>query len=197
MEKFKFVTPTLEYKDAAIEYINEFYQYNSEINGAGGLHRYLDDYPGWLKKLEDDKNRIPNEEKVPALTFFLVRQSDNRIVGMINIRLALNERLSKFGGHIGYSIRPTERRKGYNKINLYLGLLICQERGIKEVFLDCDKDNLGSAKTMQALGGVMVREYFDDEEAHCLVQDYIFDVDKCIDDNKEIYSPYISNSKIK
>lgn len=197
MEKFKFVTPTLEYKEAAIDYINEFYQYNSQINGVGGLYRYLEDYPGWLKKLEEDKNRIPTKEKVPALTFFLLRENDNRIVGMINIRLALNDRLSKYGGHIGYSIRPTERRKGYNKINLYLGLLVCQEYGIKEIFLDCDKDNLGSAKTMQALGGVMVREYFDDENAHCLVQAYIFDVDKCISENSDIYSSYISNSKIK
>lgn len=193
MEKFSFVTPTLEHRDAAIDYINEFYQYKSEINGVGGLYRYLDDYPSWLKKLDEDKNRIPSEEKVPALTYFLVRENDNKIVGMINIRLNLNERLSKFGGHIGYSIRPTERRKGYNKINLYLGLIVCQEHGIKEVFLDCDKHNLGSAKTMQALGGVMVREYFDSENANCIVQDYIFNVDDCIDKNKDIYEPYVKS----
>ena len=56
---------------------------------------------------------------------------------------------------------------------------------------------LGSAKTMQALGGVMTREYLDSEEAHCLVQDYIFDVDKCISDNCEIYNQYISTPKIR
>lgn len=50
---------------------------------------------------------------------------------MINIRLALNEKLRKFGGHIGYSICLTERGKGFNKINLYLGLKVCQEYGIK------------------------------------------------------------------
>lgn len=88
----------------------------------GGLYRYLDDYECWLKKLEEDYIRTPNEEKVPARTYFLVRENDKRIVDMINIRLALNEKLKKQGGHIGYSIRPTERRKGYNKINLYLGL---------------------------------------------------------------------------
>ena len=58
-----------------------------------------------------------NEEKVPAETYFLVRKRDNKIVGMINIRLQLHEKLKEFGGNIGYSIRPTERRKGYNKIN--------------------------------------------------------------------------------
>lgn len=59
---------------------------------------------------------------VPNKTFFLIRCEDNKIVGMINIRLELNEKLKNSGGHIGYSVRPTERRKGYNKINLYLGL---------------------------------------------------------------------------
>jgi len=187
MEKLMHVVPSIEYKDQAIEYINEFYQYNSDINGVGGLHRYLDNYEGWLEKLAEDRVRIPNEEKVPAETFFLVRESDNRIVGMINIRLALNENLKKFGGHIGYSIRPTERQKGYNKINLYLGLLECQKHGIEEVFMDCDKDNPASAKTIQALGGKLIREYYDDKFAHCVVQDYTIDVDDTIEKVKEKY----------
>ena len=126
MEKLKHVKPSKEYEQEALEYINEFYEYNSDINGTGGLQRYLDNYDGWLEKLEEDRTRIPNEEKVPAETYFLVRENDNKIVGMINIRLTLNENLKKFGGHIGYSIRPTERKKGYNKLNLYLGLLCCK-----------------------------------------------------------------------
>ena len=197
METFKYVEPTLEHEQEALDFINEFYEYNSDINGTGGLQRFLNNYPDWLKKLEEDRNRIPNEEKVQAVTYFLVRESDNRIVGMINIRLALNERLRKFAGHIGFCIRPTERRKGYNKINLYLGLKVCQQHNIKEVLMDCDKDNLGSAKTMLALGGVMVKEYFDDEIAKCLVQDYVFDVDKCIELNKSIYEPLVNSAKVK
>ncbi len=197
MEKLKHVRPNKDYEDQAIEYINEFYKYKSEINGVGGLHRFLDDYDGWLMKLEEDRNRIPSEEKVPAETFFLVRELDNKIVGMINIRLALNEKLKKFGGHIGYSIRPTERRKGYNKVNLYLGLLCCQEHGIREVLMDCDKENPASAKTMISLGGKLVREYFDDENAHCVVQDYVIDVDKSIEDNKEKYESLINNDNYK
>ncbi len=197
MEKFKLVEPTLDYRDEALDYINEFYLYNSEINGTGGLQRFLNDYPAWLKKIEDDRNRIPNEEKVPARTFFLMRENDNKIVGMINIRLALNEKLRKRSGHIGYSIRPTERQKGYNKINLYLGLLVCQNYGIKEVFMDCDSTNLGSSKTIKSLGGIMVREYYDDEEYFCDVQDYIIDVDKAIENNKNIYEPYITGGITK
>lgn len=181
MEQLELVKPNIEYKQQAIEYINEFFEYKSEINGVGGLDRFLDNYEDWLMKLEDDRNRIPNEEKVPAETFFLVRKNDNKIVGMINIRLALNERLKKFGGHIGYSIRPTERKKGYNKINLHLALKECQKHGIKEVLMDCDKENLGSAKTMRALGGKLIREYFNNEDTHCIVQDYVINVDESIE----------------
>lgn len=195
MEKLKHVIPSKEYEEKAIDYINEFKEYGSQINGTGSLDRYLDNYDGWLEHLEEVRNTIPNEEKVSAETFFLVRENDDKIVGMINIRLVLNEHLKEHGGHIGYSIRPTERRKGYNKVNLYLGLLFCQEHGIDEVLLDCDKDNLGSAKTMQALGGVLVREYYEDKEYHCVVQDYVIDFNKEINKYREIYEPMISEEE--
>ena len=185
MEKLYFEIPTVKRKDDAVDYINEFYKYNSKINGAGGLYRYLDDYNVWLEKLEADYIRVPDEIKVPARTYFLVRESDKRIVGMINIRLTLNEDLSKHGGHIGYSIRPTERGKGYNKINLYLGLKVLDTFGVKTAFLDADLDNPASWKTMEALGGVRVREYFDDEEAHCTVVDYNINVKKALEEHKE------------
>ena len=197
MEKLKHIKPSKEYEQEALEYINEFYEYNSDINGTGGLQRYLDNYDEWLEKLEEDRTRITNEEKVPAETYFLVRENDNKIVGMINIRLTLNENLKKFGGHIGYSIRPTERKKGYNKVNLYLGLLCCKEHGISEVLMDCDKSNLGSAKTMQALGGKLIKEYYDDTYAHCIVQDYIINVEEAIEKYSSIYEPFIINDDIK
>lgn len=190
MDKLKHIRPTKEYEKDAINYIREFYKYNSDINGAGGLKRYLDDYDNWLKKLENDRNQIPDEKNVPAETYFLVRESDNKIVGMINIRLVLNERLRKEGGHIGYGIRPTERRKGYNKLNLYLGLKCLKEHGVKEAFLDCNKNNLGSAKTIKALGGELTKEYYN-SDLKCMVQDYLIDVDKAIKDNAKIYEPMI------
>ena len=185
MEKFYFEVPSIERKEDAIEYLNEFIEYKSEINGSGGLDRYLDNYEGWLEKLEQDYVRIPNEEKVPARTYFLVRENDNRIVGMISIRLALNEKLKKFGGNIGYGIRPTERGKGYNKINLYLGLKVCEKYGIEKVLMDADLDNPASWKTMEALGGEKIREYFDEEFSNCMVVDYTIDVKKALAEHKE------------
>ncbi len=147
--------------------------------------------------MEEDYTRIPSEEKVPARTYFFIRESDSRIVGMINIRLALNENLKKFGGHIGYSIRPTERGKGYNKINLYLGLKICKEYGIDTVLMDADKDNLASWRTMEALGGINVREFFDNENAHCVVKDYEINVEESINNNADIYEPMVQGAVLR
>lgn len=190
MTKLYFVKPTKEYEKDAIEYIEEHNIYCSNINGVGGLDRYINDYDGWLEKLENDRNCIPNEIRVPSETYFLVRKEDNRIVGMINIRLVLNEDLKEVGGNIGYGIRPTERRQGYNKINLYLGLLKCREHGIKEVQIDCDKDNLGSKKTIEALGGILQRDYYSDK-LMCNVLSYKINVYKSIEENKEKYKEYI------
>ena len=63
--------------------------------------------------------------------------------------------------------------------------------------MDCDSTNLGSSKTIKSLGGIMVREYYDDEEYFCDVQDYIIDVDKAIENNKNIYEPYITGGITK
>lgn len=190
MEKFYYEVPSMERKEDAIDFINEFYEYNSDINGTGSLHKYLDDYEGWLEKLENDYNRIPDEERVPARTYFLIRENDNKIIGMANIRVALNERLKEFGGHIGYGIRPTERNKGYNKINLYLALQICKSYDIETALLDADLDNPASWKTMGALGGKCIRQGIDpyDEKQ---VKVYEIDVNKSLEDYKDTYGQYI------
>ena len=192
MERFFLEVPDISRKEDAIDYIREFRKYGSDINGSGGLDRYLDDYHGWLLKLSEDYVREPDEEKVPARTYFLVRENDRKIVGMINIRLALNERLSRYGGHMGYSIRPTERGKGYNKINLYLGLKVCDQQGIKSVFMDVDLENAASWKTMEALGGIRIREYFDSQYAHCMVVDYTINVQKALKEHAGYYEQSIS-----
>ena len=187
MDRLYFEVPGIERKEDAADYIREFREYQSEINGTGGLDRFVDsgNYEGWLEKLSMDYTRIPDEKRVPARTYFLVRESDSRIVGMINIRLALNERLSHYGGNIGYSIRPTERGKGYNNINLYLGLKVCRKYGIERIFMDADLENPASWKTLEACGGFRVREYYDDVTAHWTVVDYNIDVNRALDSHPE------------
>ena len=97
MERFYYEVPGMKRKEQAVAFIREFQVYKSEINGTGGLHRYLDDYAGWLEKLSADYVRTPDEKKVPARTYFLIRENDDAIIGMSNIRLALNEKLRRYG----------------------------------------------------------------------------------------------------
>ena len=196
MERLYLEVPSIERKKDAIDYINEHLEYKSNINGSGKLDDYLENrsYEEWLEFLEILKNRegAAKYNFVPGRTYFLVRESDNRIVGMINIRLELNDFLKKYGGHIGYGIRPSERKKGYNKINLYLGLKVCDEYGIDVALLDADLDNPGSWKTMEALGGIRTREAYDDSEyAKCMVVYYSIDVKKALEDYKDIYEPQV------
>ena len=162
-EGMRFVFPSMEYKDKAIDYINEFKEYGSEVNGSGSLDSFLEEstYEKWLEKILSyiDIANIP-EPKVPDLTYFYVRESDDRIIGMINIRLALNDFLRKEAGHIGYSVRPTERRKGYATDMLEEGLKVLERIGINEVLVSCDKDNPASAGVIKKCGGQLKEEFY-------------------------------------
>lgn len=187
--KFKYVIPTLVYKEKSIEYIKEFNKYESKINGVGGLDRYLDDYEGWLEYVKKGRDCPVTDERVPGQVFFLVDEN-NEIIGMSSIRYKLNDKLKKKGGHIGYSIRPTKRSNGYNKINLYLALKECDKHNIDVVFLDADLDNPASWKTIEALGGVRVKEWYSEEDKETIV-DYNIDVKESLEKNKEEYERYI------
>ncbi len=161
----RLVFPTLEYKEKANEFINEFYEYGSEINGVGALNWFLKEstYEAWLQKVIADID-VANVEapKVPALTYFFVREEDDCILGMANLRLALNDFLRTEGGHIGYSIRPTERRKGYGTLMLQEALKVYDRLGIQEVLISCSTDNPASAGVIKNCGGELVDEFYSE-----------------------------------
>ena len=183
MEKFYLEIPSLERKNQIIDYVNEFALYNSETNGMGSLRKILEGYT--FEQALEMCLRMQDEEYAKKLgrcqskTFLLIRENDDRIIGAINVRWNLPESMKQFGGNIGYGIRPTERRKGYNKINLYLGLIEAQKLGLDRVMLDCDVNNLGSVKTMQALGGKLERTEVDPSDG-ILTSVYWFDVNETI-----------------
>lgn len=194
MEKFYLEEPSLERKDAAIEYINEFYEKNSKIHGVGSLDRYVkeNNYEEWLiyKNNMNDKNYANSVNKVPSVTYFLIRENDNKIIGMLDLRLELNDYLRTIGGHIGYSIRPSERRNGYAKIQLYLGLLKSFEYNISDVMISCDKSNIGSNKTIQALGGVFSNNIIDPDDGEEM-NIYWINVNNSIEKYKHLYEENI------
>ena len=198
MEKFYHEKLSMDRKDEIVDYINEFVEYNSDINGTGSLDLILEGY-----SIEQSIERCLNMEnkeyaesvgRCQGKTLLLIRENDNKIVGTINIRWNLNEAMLRFGGHIGYGIRPTERRKGYNKINLYLGMIEAKKLGLEKVMLDCDVNNLGSDRTLKALGGELVRTEIDPQDG-ILTNVYWFNVDETIEKYKNVYGPYITDNK--
>lgn len=162
----KLVYPDLTYKEKAIDFIREMDEHKSEIHGSGALDYYLDEftYEEWLLKVQRDidmANIAPG--RVPALTYFYVREEDDRIVGMINMRLTLNDFQREVGGHVGYSIRPTERRKHYATDMLNDALKVYKILSVKQVLVSCDKDNQASKGTIKNCGGKLLREFYSDD----------------------------------
>ncbi len=195
MEKFYLEEPSLKRKEEIIEYVNEFKKYNSDLNGIGALDKilYKVSFEEALEICLNTRNKEYAKKvgRSQSKTFLLIRKNDNKIVGSINVRWNLSHSMLEFGGHIGYGIRPTERRKGYNKINLYLGLIEAKKLGLDKVMLNCDVENIGSKKTMEALGGKLERTEIDPYD-NILTSVYWFNVDETLDKYKEIYMPYIS-----
>lgn len=185
MEKFYLEKPSKERKEEALAYIQEFIDSNSRIHGVGSLNRYLDSYESWLNMIEENWDREITEKLVPSHTYFLIRKEDNKIVGMTDIRLALTDTLKTYGGNIGLSIRPSEQKKGYGKINLYLALKVCDLYNLKEVMADCDKTNTASAHTIKSLGGNLTKEAYN-EISSSIVQDYWLNVQESLFNHQDL-----------
>lgn len=113
------------------------------------------DFDYYISHLEYDE---PQDGKVPDSTFFCFDEERNIMVGAVNIRHYLSDYLLKYGGHIGDGIRPSERRKGYGTAMIALALDECRKLGLERVLMVCDRDNIGSAKSIINNGGVLENE---------------------------------------
>lgn len=196
MDKFYLETPSIERKSGVIDYLDEFHKYNSDLNGFGALARISTEF-SFEEALEQCLNMTDSayswaHGRCPNKVFLLVREGDSRIVGNIQVRWDITDEMLQFVGHIGYSIRPTERRKGYNKINLYLGLIEAKKLGLNNCVIGCDASNTGSDKTMQALGGKLLRSEIDPADG-VLTNVYLFDVDEMLNKYANTYSALVSS----
>ncbi len=124
------------------------------INGSRGLHNY-EKYEDWLHLVQECSK--PNNKLigVETTTYFASRKADNKLVGCIELRHTLNQALEEIGGHVGYSVLPTERRKGYATLMLEMIIDKSKELGIDKLLLTCDIDNVGSNKTVVGCGGIL------------------------------------------
>ena len=153
MDTLTLMRPNESMTDEIRAYKQAMLDAGSSMDGTSSLRRL--DVPEWLAQLA----RLSNAETVPeglveAGQFVCVRESDGRIVGMIDVRHRLNDYLREFGGHIGYSVRPDERRKGYASRMLALALDHCRELGLDRVMISCLVENEASRRTILRNGGV-------------------------------------------
>ena len=148
------IEPTMEYAKDIEAYRQEFLDIEGSMDGCGSLRRCAT-AEEWIEKcrLGKDPATVP-ANLVPATQFIYVREEDGRVVGMLQIRHYFNEYLEKYSGHIGYSVRPSERRKGYATAMLHDALPHCRALGIRDVLVSCLTDNEGSRRTILANGGI-------------------------------------------
>jgi predicted acetyltransferase len=99
-----------------------------------------------------------SETQAPQTTYWIICDDENA-VGKLTIRHSLTPKLEKLGGHFGYEIRPSYRRKGIASVALALGLLKIRTLGVSDVVITCDEDNLGSIGVMEHNGGILIEKY--------------------------------------
>lgn len=146
--------PVPAYEKEVREFRREFMDTKSSMPGTGPLE-HMDNTKEWLEYSRNCENRKTCPENLVTYEQFIyVRETDKKIVGMIVLRHYLNEFLEKYGGHIGYSVRPSERKKGYGKRMLAECLKVCKTRGLKDVLITCTQENEGSRRIILANGGV-------------------------------------------
>ncbi|MFD1850927.1 GNAT family N-acetyltransferase [Oceanobacillus bengalensis] len=154
----RLVEPTMEWKEEHENYVKEWG--NTRLVPSSFNLEGFETYESFLEAL---RVRQSGQGKwVPGSDYFLVND-DNRIVGMVNIRHELNEFLRQVGGHIGYGVRPSERRKGYATLILKEALAKCKELNINPVLVTCDEDNIGSAKVIIKNGGIEDESFLDED----------------------------------
>lgn len=157
--KLKLVKISEKYRRQLNEMLDEWYASGEKIVPYAIRKNDYRDFQNYIDNLEVKAN---NEGKVPDSTFFCLDEERDIFVGAVNIRHYLNESLLLNGGHIGDGVRPSERRKGIATKMIGLALEECQKLGLNKVLMVCDKENVGSAKSILNNGGILENEILVD-----------------------------------
>ncbi len=177
LEKFKCIHPCGEYADRTSEMVDEIRRSNMRDS------RFFDP---WMDAVERELSRHPEGARPTENVRLLVRVNDDKIVGLHEIRGGDLANVGKLGGNISYFIRPTERRKGYNKVNLYFALKECRELGLNSIYMVCLSGDRASERSVLSMNGHMLRERYDDVTG-LQVKEFVIDVNEAITE----YEPYL------
>jgi predicted acetyltransferase/CRP-like cAMP-binding protein len=158
--------PAIHHKTAAEDFKNEFFEIGERIINGSALFDQMEYEPWLIHNTNNRREDTKSNDWVVSTTFFVVRKHDQRIVGMIDIRHNLeNELLKQYGGHIGYAVRPREKKKGYATEMLRMALEYAKSLKIEKVMIGCYSDNIPSVKTIEKQGGVLfeTKPYADEK----------------------------------
>jgi predicted acetyltransferase len=164
----KLIRPVQIHEEQLMIYRKAFLDSGEHLYGGSSLKNY-EHYEKWLEKvISQEKGQLP-PNRVSATQF--LSMVDDKVVGLINIRHRLTPELLVESGHIGYSIHPAERRKGYAVKQLKLSLAEAKKLGLEKVLVTCDKKNIASARTIQKVGGILENEVISPDSGE-VVQRY-------------------------
>lgn len=173
-DNMKLVSPSVEYKNSYLKLVQDFTEAGDQLVPFT-LNEDCSDFPSLLAKLNGYAlgHNIP-EGFVAHKSFWLI-DPNNEVVGVSNLRLALTDNLKNIGGHIGYGVKPTERRKGHATALLSKTLIEAKNQGIQEVLITVEKSNTASINVIKKNGGIFYSEG-PVEDIDGIIQRYIIDL---------------------
>lgn len=146
--------PEISDEEMLFKYMQEHYD-NGENSISASLGLPASYYSDWVEKIWNNAS-VGDDEWGKSLTYLCF--DEEKLIGLLNIRYELPKKLSERYGHIGYGVRPSERRKGYATVMLRYALSVCKDKGLRHVILGCYKDNFASVATIKRNGGVLFEE---------------------------------------
>ncbi|WLD94355.1 GNAT family N-acetyltransferase [Alkalihalobacillus sp. AL-G] len=158
----KLIKPTIELREEYLKFYQEWVDSGESIV-PWTVKEDPSDFEKLVQFLIDSEKAVNSPEGwVPHSNYWLVDEKRN-ILGAVNIRHGLTKKLLTIGGHIGYGVRPSERRKGYATKILEQALKKTAELGIEKVLVTCNKDNVASERTILKNGGILEDEFIEDD----------------------------------